>query len=116
MQNPMSDKGSFTFALQEIFDANPNRKKRPFGNCAKLQEKKQNVYQFWDPSSQPLSFIQTIQGNRSWNQFEEKYSQIVAFTSFQPIQRVFIFAKKRVPKTHAPWSAETSFYARKKLN
>jgi len=50
----MSDKGSFTFALQEIFDANPNRKKRPFGNCAKLQEKKQNVYQFWDPF-QPTS-------------------------------------------------------------
>lgn len=36
----------------------------------------------------------------------------MAFTSFQPIQRVFIFAKKRVPKTHAPWWAETFFYAR----
>lgn len=94
----------------------PTEKSSLSETAQNFRKKNKMFINFGIPSSQPLSFIQTIQGNRSWNQFEEKYSQIVAFTSFQPIQRVFIFAKKRVPKTHAPWSAETSFYARKKLN
>lgn len=46
MQNPMSDKGSFTLALQEIF----------WCKSAQNFRKKQNVYQFWDPFQSTSKF------------------------------------------------------------
>ena len=67
-----------------------------------FRKKNKMFINFGIPSSQPLSFIQTIQGNRSWNQFEEKYSQDRGFHVVSTDPTCFYLCQEASPKNSRP--------------